>query len=190
MSFPDGRVPAAALILVLILLGPTTTSASQEVQQHPSLSRKGPQLGQPLSREEERALDITILPDGRGLPIGSGDSSKGAELFRAKCESCHGPAGRKGVGQIPALTGGLGTLASPAPSRTVNSYWPFAPMVFDYIRRAMPPSAPNSLTANETYSLTAYLLSVDGTVAKTSRLDQKSLPLVRMPNRQGFIPHS
>jgi mono/diheme cytochrome c family protein len=144
-----------------------------------------PNLGRALKPEEVRKLDITVGPDGVGLPPGSGSVAAGAAVFAAKCQSCHGAEG--GGKPQDRLTGGIGSLASDKPVKTPVSYWPRATTLFDYIRRAMPISAPQSLTSDEVYSVTAYLLSIDGVVAKDAVLDAKSLAAVRMPNRDGFI---
>lgn len=148
---------------------------------------KGPDLGVPLSAGDELTLDISILPDGRGLPAGGGTVAQGAELFAAKCEGCHGVAGAHGVGQIPQLTGGVGSLRTLSPLKSVNSFWPYAPLVFDYVRRAMPPDAPQSLSADETYALVGYILSVDGIVSRSAKIDKETLANVQMPNRKGFV---
>jgi mono/diheme cytochrome c family protein len=144
-----------------------------------------PRLGKPADPKLLRAWDISIPPDGSGLPVGRGSVAEGAAIYEGKCIMCHGAAG---IGQ-PAdrLTGGIGTLASAQPVKTVASYWPYATTLFDYIRRAMPVSAPRSLTAHEVYALCAYILSIDGIVQKSAVLDAKSLPKVKMPNRDGFI---
>lgn len=149
--------------------------------------QQGPGLGQPVSEAELTALDISIPPDGAGLPPGSGSVAAGAQVYAQQCQACHGPAGEGGQG-LTRLTGGVGSLATDAPVKTVNSFWPYATGVFDYIRRAMPPLAPQSLTADEVYAVTAYLLSVDGVVPPDATLDAQSLPGIQMPNRDGFVP--
>ncbi len=148
----------------------------------------GPGLGRVPSAEELAELDLSIAPDGRGLPPGSGDVAQGLALYQARCEACHG-AGGQGK-PADRLSGGLGSLASDKPVKTVNSYWPYATTLFDYIRRAMPLNAPRSLTDSEVYSLCAYLLALDGILAADARLDAASLAAVRMPNRDGFIDRS
>lgn len=150
-----------------------------------SLRAQGPNLGRPLSEDEIRRANITVLPDGKGLPPGSGSVSAGKTVYAKNCEVCHGPQG-SGKPQ-DQLTGGLGTLATDKPVKTPASYWPTATTLFDYIRRAMPIAAPQSLTNDEVYAVTAYLLSVDGIVPADATLDAKSLPQVKMPNRDGFI---
>ena len=146
---------------------------------------QGPNLGRPLTAEEIRKADITVFPDGRGLPAGSGTVSAGAAVYAKNCQVCHGAQGA-GKPQDP-LTGGLGTLATSKPLKTPASYWPSATTLFDYIRRAMPIASPQSLTNDEVYAVTAYLLSVDGIVPADTTLDAKSLPRVKMPNQDGFI---
>ncbi len=146
----------------------------------------GPELGVPASPSLVKAWDISIAPDGSGLPPGSGTVAQGAILFEEKCEACHGPAGSGGPAD--RLTGGVGSLTSSHPIKTVASYWPFATTLFDYIRRAMPIPRPESLSNDEVYALCAYLLSVDHIVAPDTTLDATTLPKVRMPNRNGFVP--
>ena len=146
---------------------------------------QGPNLGRPLTPEEIRKIDITVAPDGKGLPPGSGSVSAGAAVYAKSCQSCHGA---QGAGKPQdQLTGGIGTLASGKPVKTPASYWPVATTLFDYIRRAMPITSPQSLTNDEVYAVTAYILSIDGIVASDAVLDAKSLPRVKMPNRDGFV---
>ena len=147
-------------------------------QQHPN-------LGRPLTPEEVKKIDITVATDGTGLPPGSGSVSAGAAVYAQKCQSCHGPEG-SGKPQ-DQLTGGVGTLTSAKPVKTPVSYWSSATTIFDYIRRSMPITSPQSLTNDETYAVTAYLLSIDGVVPKDAVLDAKSLPRVKMPNKDGFV---
>jgi mono/diheme cytochrome c family protein len=145
----------------------------------------GPGLGAPATADEVARADISIPPDGAGLPAGSGSVAEGLGVYLAKCLACHGENGAGGP--MDRLTGGLGSLASPRPVRTMNSFWPYATTAFDYIRRSMPLNEPQSLTNDETYAVTAYLLSVDGIVAPDARLDAATLPRVRMPNRDGLV---
>ena len=127
----------------------------------------------------------TIWPDGRGLPAGRGSVAAGERLYGERCQSCHGERGTGGSGGHLA---GRSALAGPDPDRTVGNYWPFATTVFDYIRRAMPPQATWSLSADETYALTAYVLHLGGVLPADAVLDARSLPSIRMPNRDGFVP--
>jgi S-disulfanyl-L-cysteine oxidoreductase SoxD len=151
----------------------------------PVCGAQGPNLGRPLTPDEIRKIDITVAPDGRGLPSGSGSVSAGAAVYAKSCQSCHGA---KGAGKPQdQLTGGVGSLASGKPVKTPASYWPAATTLFDYIRRAMPITSPQSLTNDEVYAVTAYILSIDGIVPMDAVLDAKSLPRVKMPNRDGFV---
>lgn len=145
-----------------------------------------PEFGRAPSSEEIRAWDIDVSADGRGLPNGSGSAPRGKDVYLQNCAACHGVAGEGGIG--PRLVGGQGSLSSANPIKTIGSYWPYAPTVFDYIRRAMPYASPGTLSADDTYAVTAYLLSINGIVPANATLDQVSLPLVRMPNRAGFRP--
>jgi mono/diheme cytochrome c family protein len=151
-------------------------------------SQTSPGLGYAVTEIDAAAVDLTVAADGEGLPRGSGTVTRGITVYAERCESCHGNAGAGGIGAIPRLTGGVGSLASATPLKTVNSYWPFAPVIFDYIRRAMPPTAPQSLSADDIYAVTAYLLSVDRVVDPGATLDAARLAKVQMPNREGFIP--
>ena len=115
-----------------------------------------------------------------GLPAGSGTDAQGAEVYAQNCVTCHGPNGA-GTPSGDRLSGGIGSLATPTPIKTVNSYWPHATTVFDYIRRAMPITAPQSLSNEEVYAVTAYILSLDNVVPANATLDAQSLPRVQMP---------
>lgn len=144
----------------------------------------GPGLGRAATPEEVAAWDISVAFDGLNLPPGKGSVAEGAAVYAAKCQACHGA---RGIGN-PAdrLTGGIGTLGGRA-LKTVNSFWPYATTVFDYVRRAMPLNAPQSLTDSEVYAVVAYILSIDSIVAPDTVLDANSLSLVKMPNRAGFV---
>jgi cytochrome c len=122
------------------------------------------------------------------LPAGSGSVKQGAAVYVAKCQACHG---EKGAGKpADALVGGIGTLASNNPVRTVGSYWPYATTLFDYVRRAMPTTAPMSLTNDEVYAVSAYVLNLNGIIAADAVMNAQTLPQVKMPNRSGFIDYS
>jgi cytochrome c len=146
---------------------------------------KSPGLGQPIDAAELARWDISIPPSGAGLPAGSGTAKQGEAVYVAKCQACHGA---KGMGKpADALVGGAGTLATKAPLRTVGSYWPYATTLFDYVRRAMPITNPLSLTNDEVYAVSAYILSLNSIVPADAVLDAQTLPQVRMPNRNGFV---
>jgi len=144
----------------------------------------GPNLGKPITAQELAPWDIHIMPDGTGLPAGSGTSAQGAPIFAQKCAACHGE-GAKG-GQSAALVGGP-PRASLDGGKTIPNYWPHATTLFDFIRRAMPYQAPKSLTDNEVYAVTAYILALNKLIGETDVVDAQSLPKVKMPNRENFI---
>lgn len=146
-------------------------------------------LFQPLGQDARNLLqhpqwNLTITPDGKGLPRGAGTAAEGKQVFEAQCASCHGFDGIGGSA-IP-LVGEVGSLSSDYPEKTVNSYWPYATTLFDYIRRSMPPAAPYSLNSNQIYALCAYILSQDGIIETGVELNEVTLPKVTMPNRDGF----
>jgi len=141
------------------------------------------QIGQVPSADEIDAWNIDVSPNGDGLPAGSGTASVGEGIFAAKCAACHGTAGNTD------LAGGIGSLRGPNPVRSVGNYWPYATTLFDYIRRAMPADKPQTLSAGEIYSLSAYVLWMNGIVSRDQVLDRSSLPRVAMPNRKGFLEH-
>lgn len=152
----------------------------------PVSAQQSPGLGVAASREQIAGWDISIPPDGSGLPPGSGTAQDGAKIYAAKCLACHG---QEGAGRPnDRLVGGRGTLRDAAPIKTVGSYWPYATTLFDYIRRAMPIVQPQSLSSDEAYALTAYLLYLNEVIAGDDAMNAQTLPRVVMPNRDSFIP--
>jgi cytochrome c len=148
-------------------------------------AQETPQLGVPVSAADAAAWDISIAPDGAALPAGSGTAMQGKAIYESKCIACHGADGQ---GQLnDRLAGGHGTLTSDNPVKTIGSYWPYATTVFDYVRRAMPLTQPMSLTDDEAYALTAYLLAVNGVIAENDVMNATTLPRVEMPNRDHFV---
>lgn len=178
---------AAGLASLGVLLA-ACASAAGSGRESVEPAAVGPGLGAAVSESQILALDISIGPDGAGLPPGRGSVDQGAAVYDLQCASCHGPGGANGQPGVPRLTGGIGSLASETPIKTVNSYWPYATGVFDYVRRSMPPTNPRSMSAEDLYAVTAYILSVDGVVPPDAVLDAEALPQVVMPNREGFIP--
>src|SRR3984893_8611134 len=142
-------------------------------------------IGRAATPAEIAGWNIDVDRDGHNLPPGSGTVRHGREVFDQQCAACHGAKGEGGVGD--RLVGGQGTLAAPKPVKTVGSYWPYAPTLFDYIRRAMPQNAPQSLSNDDVYAVSAYILSLNGLVAADATLDAKSLAAIRMPNRDRFV---
>jgi S-disulfanyl-L-cysteine oxidoreductase SoxD len=152
----------------------------------PVFAQQSPNLGKPISQEDLAPWDISVGPDGAGLPPGSGTAKQGEAVFAAKCQACHG---EKGAGRPnDRLVGGQGSLPGDQPAtKTVGSYWPYATTLFDYIRRAMPFNESKSLTNDELYSVVAYLLNLNGVIPESETMNAQSLPKVTMPNRDGFI---
>jgi mono/diheme cytochrome c family protein len=163
-----------------------TLCAALIVVAAPALAQ-APRFGQPIAPADIAPWDISIGPDGAGLPPGRGTATQGEAVYAAKCQACHG---EKGAGRPnDALVGGIGSLApGKPPLKTVGSYWPYATTLFDYIRRAMPFQESQSLTSDEIYAVSAYILQLNEIIGKDDVLDAQTLPKVKMPNRDGFIP--
>ena len=170
-------------LAIVALLG-ACSALTAESQRPP----QGPDLGRAASVDEIVPWDISIPPSGAGLPAGSGSVKQGEGVYIAKCQACHG---MKGMGK-PAdrLVGGIGSLASGNATLTVGSYWPYATTLFDYVRRAMPTTAPQSLSNNEVYAVSAYVLHLNGIIGENAVMDANTLSKVRMPNRDGFVDWS
>lgn len=151
-------------------------------------SASGPtsRLGRPAKPEQVAQQARNVFPDGRGLPAGRGTVAEGARLFAARCAACHGKDARGGTAE--ELAGATRPLTSPAADKTIGSYWPYATTLFDFIRRAKPMDAPGTLSDDQVYALSAWLLHINGVLAADAVMDAQSLPAVRMPNRNGFIP--
>jgi len=166
----------SAVVGVVLLLAASIPVASQS----PTFG-----VGRPPTPEEFRDLATAIAPDGTGLPEGSGTVATGREVFATQCARCHGPKAEGDIG--PILVGGQGTLATPKPLKTVGSFWPYATTLWDYISRAMPFDKPGLLKPSEVYAVAAYILNLNGIIRDSDVMDAKTLPKVRMPNRDGFV---
>src|SRR5271154_2741687 len=142
-------------------------------------------IGRVATPAEIAGWNIDIGRDGSGLPPGSGTVGHGREIFEQQCSACHGDKGQGDIGD--QLVGGQGTLATSKPVRTVGSYWPYAPTLFDYIRRAMPQNAPQSLSNEDVYAVSAYILNLNGLLPADATLDAKTLSAIKMPNRGMFV---
>jgi cytochrome c len=164
-------------IAVLAMLAPVSVSLAQ------AQSPYG--IGRSATPAEIAGWNIDIDRDGNNLPPGSGSVSHGREVFDRQCASCHGAKGEGGLGD--KLAGGQGTLATAKPVRTVGSYWPYAPTLFDYVRRAMPQNAPQSLSNEDVYAVSAYILNLNGLVPPDATLDARTLSAIEMPNRSMFV---
>jgi cytochrome c len=186
------RLCAMAASLVFV-------AAAALVSAQSSRSRLG--IGTPATPDQIAALDIDVRPDGTGLPTGRGTVAEGAMLYAGKCAACHGPNGEGGaadplVGADPKGMAPFGPEyerwrnGKPDVPFTIGNYWPYATTLFDYVRRAMPATAPGTLTADETYSLVAWLLAKNEIVPSDAALDAETLPRVRMPARDRFVPDS
>ncbi len=167
----------AALVVVGIALSGSGVGLAEE--------SIGYGVGRPATVAEVHAWDIDITPSGAGLPPGRGTVIQGATVYAAKCASCHGSTGIEGPQN--RLVGGHGSLATDQPVKTIGSFWPYATTLYDYIRRAMPWNAPQSLTPDEVYAVVAWLLHQNGIVPTDAVMDAGTLPAVRMPNRHGFV---
>jgi len=150
-----------------------------------AIAQESPNLGVPAGPEEVAARDIDIGPDGAGLPPGAGTAAEGEAVYAIQCLSCHGPEGNGQLNDV--LVGGHGSLTDPAPVKTIGSFWPYATTIFDYIRRSMPYLTPRTLSDDEIYALTAYLLYLNRIIAEDDVMDAQTLPAVIMPNRDNFI---
>ena len=165
--------PAVAALLGWIALTATVAAAPE-----------GPKLGKPLNAADIAAMDVNAFPDGSGLPTGKGTALDGKGIYDAQCGACHGP---KGSGGSAGELAGGSALNGPHSDQTVGNYWPYATTVFDFVRRSMPLNAPRSLNDDQVYAVTAYLLHLNGLIGETAEMNAKTLPEVRMPNREGFV---
>lgn len=169
------------LLAILAALGCAATllASAATTRSYPFGSPASPSL---VAAWDDEVNGLT----GAGLPSGSGSVAQGQAAYEEKCAVCHGDFG-EGAGRYPELAGGKGTLTSARPVKTVGSYWPYAPTLFDYIRRAMPFDAPGSLTDDQVYAITAYVLNLNNIVPANAVMNAKTLAAVKMPNRNGFI---
>jgi cytochrome c len=170
-------MPTRKSILALLALTIVASSAHAETQ-----GRYG--IGRTATEAEIAGWNIDIGRNGENLPPGSGTVAQGQEVFAQQCAACHGDKGQGGVGE--RLVGGQGTIATAKPIKTVGSYWPYAPTLFDYIRRAMPQNAPQSLSNEDVYAVSAYILNMNGLLPSDAALDAKTLSAIKMPNRSMF----
>jgi mono/diheme cytochrome c family protein len=166
------RLPCSTVVLALVVALPAAYA-------------EGPNLGKPVIPADIAAWDTSIMPDGTGLPAGSGTSVQGAIIYAAKCVACHGENGKGGASSALNARGPITSIN--AAEKTIGNFWPYATTLFDYIRRAMPWQQPKSLTTDEVYALTAYVLSLNQLIGEHDIMSAATLPKVRMPNRDGFI---
>jgi cytochrome c len=177
MSTHSAIVPALGLALCLVA-GPALAD--------------GPGFGKPLNEADIAAWDISIDPDGKGLPPGGGTPAQGAPIFAEKCASCHGAEGKGGVtgvtaAPLPPLVGGDKITDISAAMKRIANFWPHSTTLFDYIRRSMPWQQPMALSNDEVYALTAYILALNKLIGDNDTINAQTLPKVKMPNRDGFV---
>lgn len=165
----------------------TVIAGAMAVTATTAVAADAPKFGKPISETDVSRWNISVFPDGKGLPDGSGTPAQGKAIYAQKCAACHGENGEGGKGG-PRLFGGIGTLKAPQqPVQTVGSYWPYPTMVFDFVRRAMPWTAPKSLTNDQVYAAVAYILQLNGLMKDGDVLNKDTIMKVQMPNRDGFI---
>jgi len=177
MSTPSAILPALGLALCIVA-GPALAD--------------GPGLGKPLNESDIAAWDISIEPDGKGLPPGGGTPAQGGRIFAEKCATCHGPEGKGGVAGVtaaplPPLVGGGPITDISAAMKRIANFWPHSTTLFDYIRRSMPWQQPMTLSNDEVYALTAYILALNKLIGDNDTMNGQTLPKVQMPNRDGFV---
>ncbi len=168
------------LISVLIAIGINPLFAES-----PESKDNSPKLGHAISPEEIAKRDISVFPDGEGLPEGEGNVKQGESVYKSKCIACHGENGLGATAD--QLAGAQMSLSSEYPEQTIGTYWPYATTIFDVVRRSMPMTAPGTLSNNEVYAVTAYLLYLNNLIGKDDVMNKISLPKVKMPNEDGFI---
>jgi cytochrome c len=178
-----GGIAVRGPALAGIVAGVLAVAARAEPARTPDHDLR-PNLGREITPQDLAAWDITIFPDGTNLPPGSGRPAEGAKIFADKCSACHGA---KGEGGIAGRVIGGPPKATLDGGKTIANFWPYATTVFDFIRRAMPYTAPRSLTDHEVYALTAYLLAANKLIGEDDEINARTLPQVKMPNRDNFI---
>ena len=163
-------------ILILIAIGINFLLAD---------TKNTPRLGQKAAPEEIALRDISVFPNGEGLPEGEGSVYEGEEIYQSRCILCHG---EKGLGNLAdQLAGAQMSLTSKYPEKTIGNYWPYATTLFDFIRRSKPMVSPSSFSDNQVYSITAYLLYLNNIISEDDRMNAATLAGIEMPNQKGFI---
>ena len=191
MKAPIRRQGRGRLRHIFVALGAVAVaySTSAIAQSKPPARPLG--IGRVATPDEIKKIDIDVMPDGRGLPDGTGTAADGAKIYAAKCASCHGATGQGGSAErlVDRESGKNWDFATnPKLVKTVGNYWPYATTLFDYTQRAMPFMQPGTLTPNETYSLVAYILALNKIVPDDAVMDRSTLPKVKMPARDRFVP--
>src|SRR5579859_1096861 len=179
-SFPRKLRPAPAAIAAFLVSAAALAAGPQPQSR---IGYYG--YGQVPTQQQIAGWAIAVRPDGQGLPPGHGTVNQGADIFGQQCAACHGTFG-EGEGRFPKLAEG-GKLTADQPVKTVGNYWPYATTLWDYINRAMPFPSPHTLSADQVYAITAYVLNLNNIVPSDFAADATSLPKVKMPNRHGFL---
>jgi cytochrome c2 len=177
-----------AIWLAMLAASVAIPSATAFTQSKPAVKPLG--IGRAATAAEIKKIDIDVMPDGRGLPEGKGTFAEGAKIYTAKCQSCHGANGMGGSADrlVDRESGKNWDFATNAKLvKTVGNYWPYATTLYDYTQRAMPFMQPGTLTADETYSLVAYILALNKIVPEDAVMDRTTLPKVKMPSRDRFV---
>ena len=183
MKFLATRLAFALPLIMLVSCATVADSVSKSAASNAG----GAAFGRPISEQDLAAWNIDIRThDGAGLPAGGGDAVKGKAVYDAKCIACHGPDA-KGGPVFGAMVGGIGSFKTNVRVLTPGSMYPYAPILFDYIRRAMPMDNPQTLTADEVYAVSAYILQLNGLIGANDEMNSKTMAMVKMPNRDGFI---
>ncbi len=177
MSRTIAGTSVTRMLWVMVMLLGTTVAGAQTTPTG---------LGREATPTEVSDWGAIIGPDGEGLPAGGATAAAGRSVYSRRCAACHGATGQEGPDA--ALAGGRGSLATEQARKTVGSYWPVATTLWDYVNRAMPFNQPGSLTADEVYATVAYVLFLNDLVSEDDRVDAETLPLIEMPNRDGFVP--
>jgi mono/diheme cytochrome c family protein len=146
-----------------------------------------PKLGKPITEHDIAPWDVTVFPDGKGLPAGQGNAVDGAKVYAQKCSACHGDNGKGGAGYAPALFAFNKLTDGIDAPKSIGNFFGYSTIVFDFVRRAMPFNMPRTLSNDEVYALTAYLLYINKVIGESDVMDAKTLPAVKMPNRDNFI---
>lgn len=189
-SSGSAALRAVVLAAATALAVAGTAGAQEKTLPHQPGITLAPQpfgIGRPVTADELKGWDIAVRPDGHGLPPGKGSVKEGEALFQERCAACHGEFG-EGKDRWPALIGGSGKLTDDDPKKGVGNYWPFATTLFDYIRRAMPFGNAQSLTDDEVYAITAYVLHLNDVLKEDAVLDRDSLVKIKLPNAGNFVP--
>ena len=171
------RITARKLAWIMVMTGALAPL--------PMSAAEGPGLGIPASPQEIATWNLTVFPDGRGLPPGHGSAVEGKSVYQRYCASCHGANGSGGSSE--ELAGAKHGLTEAHPDKTIGTYWPFATTLFDFVRRSMPPDAPGSLSSDQLYAVCAFLLNLNGIIAESAEMNAATLAQVKMPNREGFV---